>query len=68
MGGWDILSDILKDHGLDNLMNQILQNIAKCDEIRIDSKKIIHQTTKQWSMDNPHTAKEIVTEIIDETE
>ena len=61
MSNWDLLSEILKDHGLAELLRKILFKLENKFDPSGNAIKVILDETIEWRKDNPHKGKEIVT-------
>ena len=61
MDNWDLLSQILKDHGLEKLLRKILSKLENKFDSSGNAIKIILDETIEWKKDNPNMGREIVT-------
>ena len=61
MSNWDLLSEILKDNGLAELLRKILFKLENKFNPCGNAIKVILDETIEWRKDNPHMGKEIVT-------
>ena len=65
MSDWELLADILQDHGLTKLRSNICPKMENQKSLNWNVIDIIHDSAKDWLDNNPYIQREIIQEIIE---